>query len=54
VLEKKEDMKRRGFRSPDGGDALALTFAHPVGEIINRYDDHDSYAHSTRNTVTGY
>ena len=30
VLEKKEDMKKRGMRSPDEGDALALTFAHPV------------------------
>lgn len=29
-LEKKEDMKKRGIRSPDGGDALALTFAAPV------------------------
>ena len=29
-LERKEDMKRRGLRSPDEGDALALTFAHPV------------------------
>jgi hypothetical protein len=28
-LEKKEDMKRRGIRSPDEGDALALTFAFP-------------------------
>ena len=28
-LEKKEDMKRRGIRSPDEGDALALTFALP-------------------------
>lgn len=30
LLEKKEDMKKRGLRSPDGGDALALTFAQPV------------------------
>jgi len=30
VLEKKEDMKKRGLRSPDMGDALALTFAEPV------------------------
>lgn len=30
LLEKKEDMKKRGVRSPDGGDALALTFAMPV------------------------
>ena len=29
-LEKKEDMKKRGLASPDCGDALALTFAHPV------------------------
>lgn len=30
LLEKKEDMKRRGLASPDNGDALALTFAYPV------------------------
>jgi len=30
VLESKEDMKRRGLASPDGGDGLALTFAQPV------------------------
>lgn len=29
-LEKKEDMRRRGVSSPDGWDALALTFAEPV------------------------
>lgn len=32
MLEKKEDMKKRGIRSPDGGDALALTFAIPVAK----------------------
>lgn len=31
ILEKKEDMKKRGLASPDDGDALALTFAYPVG-----------------------
>ena len=31
-LEKKEDMKKRGVRSPDFGDALALTFALPVAD----------------------
>ena len=31
LLEKKEDMVKRQVRSPDGGDALALTFAEPVG-----------------------
>lgn len=30
LLEKKEDMKRRGLSSPDFADALALTFAFPV------------------------
>lgn len=29
-LEKKADMKKRGIRSPDIADALALTFAYPV------------------------
>lgn len=31
VLEKKEDMKKRGVRSPDMADAVALTFAAPIG-----------------------
>lgn len=30
VLESKEDMKKRGIRSPDLGDAAALTFAQPI------------------------
>lgn len=29
-LESKEDMRRRGFRSPDEWDAVVLTFAEPV------------------------
>jgi hypothetical protein len=28
LLERKDDMKRRGLASPDDGDALALTFAY--------------------------
>lgn len=32
LLERKEDMKKRGLRSPDRGDALALTFAFPVSK----------------------
>lgn len=31
-LERKEDMKARGLSSPDTADALALTFAYPVGQ----------------------
>ena len=33
ILERKKDMKKRGLRSPDLGDALALTFAHPVAVL---------------------
>lgn len=32
LLEKKEDMKKRGLSSPDSADALALTFAEPVAD----------------------
>lgn len=32
LIEAKQDMKRRGLRSPDEWDAIALTFAEPVGE----------------------
>jgi hypothetical protein len=37
VLEKKEHMKARGLSSPDDGDALALTFAHPVAAADQRH-----------------
>jgi hypothetical protein len=30
LLERKQDMKKRGLSSPDDGDALALTFSYPV------------------------
>jgi hypothetical protein len=43
-LESKKDMKKRGVRSPDYGDALALTFAEPIvrslsspGAVASRY-----------------
>ena len=40
-LEKKEDMKKRGIRSPDEGDAWALTFAFPVSvnEVTEQYNN---------------
>lgn len=52
-LEKKEHMKKRGLASPDKGDALALTFAYPVGREFLDYDDDDGYADS-RSDITGY
>lgn len=30
LIESKEDMKKRQMRSPDGADAIAMTFAEPV------------------------
>lgn len=35
LLEKKVDMKKRGVRSPDGADALALTFTEPVAYRVS-------------------
>lgn len=34
LLEKKEDMMKRGLASPDIADGLALTFAMPVNKHI--------------------
>lgn len=39
VIEKKEDMKKRGLASPDEADALALTFAAPVSGDAGRVTD---------------
>jgi hypothetical protein len=36
LLESKEHMRARGIRSPDDWDAIALTFAEPVHEVIAR------------------
>jgi hypothetical protein len=41
-LEKKEEMKKRGLRSPDSADALALTFAYPSAAAIHTIDRHYS------------
>ena len=36
MLEKKRDMKKRGLKSPDEGDALAHTFAEHLGDYTAR------------------
>ena len=41
LLESKDDMRRRGVRSPDEGDALALTFAAPVLDVSEENEDWD-------------
>lgn len=35
-IERKEDIKKRGLRSPDEADAFCLTFAFPVSNVINK------------------
>jgi hypothetical protein len=37
ILEKKQDIKKRGLASPDLADALALTFAYPVAAYDHRW-----------------
>lgn len=49
LLESKKDMKKRGIRSPDGGDALALTFAEPVlPRIHTQYEGRGGYKAPTK------
>jgi hypothetical protein len=53
LLEKKEDMRRRGLASPDDGDALALTFAYPVAVRDQRQSQRveELYANLRRRVV---
>jgi hypothetical protein len=37
ILERKEYVKKRGLASPENADALALTFAHPIGKANQRW-----------------
>lgn len=36
LLESKDDAKKRGVKSPDLGDSLALTFAEPIEEVTRK------------------
>lgn len=54
ILEKKDDMKKRGLASPDLADALALTFAMPVRAAMDGMADEDDERRRTANRVTGY
>lgn len=49
MLERKDEMKKRGLASPDLADALALTFARPVA----RRDVRHSYSNSRSRFATG-
>lgn len=57
ILERKEDMKKRGLASPDNGDALALTFALPVAPRAMQAQQREIQSmrqDETRNEATGY
>jgi hypothetical protein len=54
VLESKDHMRARGVTSPDEWDAVALTFAEPVGPIYDDEDDDDDGNVRGRSDVTGY
>ena len=53
ILEKKEDIKKRIGKSPDGGDALGLTFAEPVRAVEYLHEDY-SLPTDIYDEVTGY
>lgn len=42
-IESKESMRKRGVKSPDSADALALTFATPFAAYGEAKDGNDSY-----------
>lgn len=53
-LERKDDMKARGLPSPDVGDALALTFAIPVGAFDTFHFPEFGRDDTGRDPTTGY
>ena len=52
VLEKKEDAKKRGVKSPDGFDAIGMTLAEFVAKPDNDY--YQNHIDETRSSRTGY
>ncbi len=50
-LESKQKLKRRGIRSPDGADALALTFSEPVAQ---KHSNHYGESQYQAPTSAGY
>lgn len=54
LVESKEDMKKRGIRSPDGADAIMLTFAEPVLPRSEREDRHGVNEPRQAATKAGY
>jgi hypothetical protein len=55
LLERKDDMRRRGLAAPDDGDALALTFAYTLAQSDSATSAARKKAHAGSNDrgVTG-
>lgn len=49
LIEAKDDAKKRGIKSPDRADSLALTFAYPV----KKRDEFDAMAVNNSNPIWG-
>ena len=54
LLEKKEDMKKRGLASPDLGDAFALTFAIQMNEYLDELPSPEHFNRGPRRTRDPY
>lgn len=52
ILERKEDMKKRGIRSPDEADALSLTFACPDTALFENRKQNDT--HIAKTVMSGF
>jgi hypothetical protein len=48
-------MQKRGRASPDGGDALALTFAQPVEPVeVEGEDEEEAFGRYTGSSNSGW
>lgn len=54
LIESKEEAKRRGIKSPDRADALALTFAVPVQERAVAADESKNPLWEVIDEISGY
>jgi len=52
LIESKDDMKKRQIRSPDGADALAMTFAEPVLPRAERERQEQEASQSNRRAAS--
>ena len=53
-LESKKDMKARGLASPDAADAIAVTFAYPLGKREARVDKNRPRGYTPSHVATGW